>query len=49
MSVIEIKKIRKDTFELPDKSIAYTMEKAIEEYKTIKPVTYSVSDLILFL
>ena len=49
MSVIEIKKIRKDTFELPDKSIAYTMEKAIKEYKTIKPVTYSVSDLILFL
>ena len=49
MSIIEIKKIGKSTFRLPDKSIAYTMEKALQEYKKIKPVKYTVSDLILFL
>jgi len=49
MSEIKIEKITKDTFRLPDCSIAYTMKKAIKQYKKIKPVKYTVSDLILFL
>jgi len=49
MSVIQIKKTGKDTFELPDGSIAYTMARALREYKKIKVVKYTVSDLILFL
>lgn len=48
-SVIQIKKKGKDIFELPDGSIAYTMKKAFEEYKKLKLVKYTVSDLILFL
>jgi len=47
--VIQIKRKSKDVFELPDGSIAYTMEKALQEYKKIELMKYSVSDLILFL
>ncbi len=36
-------------FRLPDGSIAYTMERAVEEQKKIKPVEYTASDLILLL
>ena len=36
-------------FRLPDGSMAYTMERAIEEQKKIKPVEYTASDLILLL
>lgn len=49
MSVIQIKAKSKDVFELPDGSIAYTMKRALLEYKRIKPVKYTISDLILFL
>lgn len=48
MSVIQIKERSKGVFELPDGSIAYTMKKAILEYKYIKPVKYTISDIILF-
>jgi len=48
-SVIQIKKKGKDVFELPDGSIAYTMKKALQEYKKLKFVKYTVLDLILIL
>lgn len=48
-SIIQIKKKSKDVFELPDGSITYTMKKAVSEYKKIKSVKYTTSDLILFL
>lgn len=48
-TVIQIQKISKDTFALPDGTIVYTMAKAIKEYKKIKPVKYTLSDLILIL
>ena len=49
MNFINIKQISKEVFKLPDGSFAYTMERALKEYKKIKPVRYTVSDLILFL
>ena len=48
-TVIQVQKISKDTFALPDGTIVYTMAKAIKEYKKIKPVKYTLSDLILIL
>lgn len=48
-TVIQVQKISKDTFAIPDGTIVYTMAKAIKEYKKIKPVKYTLSDLILIL
>jgi len=49
MSTSQIKKIAEGVFELPDKTIVYSMKRALQEYKRLKPVDYSVNDLILFL
>jgi uncharacterized protein YwgA len=49
MSYIRIEQIGKDAFKLPDGSIAYSMQRAIKEYKKMKPVKYTVPDLIMFL
>jgi len=48
-TVIQVQKISKDTFALPDGTIVYTMAKAIKEYRKIRPVKYTLSDLILIL
>ncbi len=48
MSVIQIKQKSNDVFELPDGSIAYTMKKALTEYRKIRRVKYTVEDLIMF-
>lgn len=48
MSVIQIKQKGDEVFELPDGSIAYTMRKALVEYKKIKRVKFTTEDLIMF-
>lgn len=44
----ELKRIDKQVFELPDGTIAYSFERAVEEFKRLKSNDYSVSDLVLF-
>lgn len=44
-----IRHIGRGAFEMPDGSVAYTMKRAAEEYKKIKPVEYTASDVILLL
>jgi uncharacterized protein YwgA len=44
-----VKRINDDVLELPDGSLALSMEKAIKEYRQTKPVKYSINDIILFL
>jgi len=46
---MKVQKIGKDTFALPDGTIVYTMAKAIKEFRKIKRVKYTLSDLILIL
>jgi len=45
----QIKRLSDDVFELPDGSLAYSMKRAAERFPNIKPVDYSVSDLVLFI
>ena len=49
VNVIQIKQKGKEVFELPDGSIAYSMKKALMEYKKIKSVEYTVVELIMLL
>ena len=44
-----VQRIGKGVFRLPDGSVAYTAERAAAEYKKIKPVDYTASDVILLL
>ena len=49
VKIIPIKQKGREVFELPDGSIAYSMKKALMEYKKIKSVEYTVTDLIILL
>ncbi len=43
----EFKKLESGVFELPDGTIAYSFDKAVEEFRKVKRNDYSVADLIL--
>ncbi len=49
MRVSKVKKIADGIIELPDGTVAFSLDNAANEIKKIKPVEYSVNDLILFL
>lgn len=44
-----VQSIGRGAFRLPDGSVAYTMKRAAAEYKKIKPVKYTATDVILLL
>ena len=49
MAPQDVQSIGNGAFRLPDGSIAYTAERAAAEYKKLKPVEYTATDVILLL
>lgn len=46
---LEIKRHSKDMIELPDGSIAYSLKRALDEFKYLNPIDYTTEDLLLIL